>query len=99
MRVRQHAVYDGVVHACFPEPLGGEVSVTLGVAGRRVLVEIVEQAGETPAVLVLAEMLRQAAHDSFDGNQVPESDVLVDLLSDEIDGSLSLHAHSSLIGR
>ena len=96
MRVREHAVHDALVDAGLPQPLRGEVRVALGIVGRLVLVQVVEQAGQGPRLLVLAEVTAQPAHDPLDADQVAVRDVLVDLRPSERPCFDDVHAAPSL---
>jgi hypothetical protein len=87
----QYAAHDALVHAGLTQPLGGLVGVALGVVMGLVLVEVVEQANQTPRGLVLAEMPGQAAHHSLHADQVTDRGLLLCLVPDEGEGLISLH--------
>ena len=91
VRVREHAVDHAFVDAGLAEPLGGEPGVVGRVVPGVVLVEVVEQAGQPPQVLVLLEAPRERAHHALDRDQVPHRGLLQALLAAERDGGLTIH--------
>ena len=83
VRVGEDAVDDALVDAGLAEPLGGEERVLRSVVARVVLVQIVEQAGEAPQLLVLVEPAREGSHHAFDRDQVTVGRLLLALLARE----------------
>ncbi len=89
--VGEDAVHDAVVDARLAEPLGGEPGVLRAVVAGVVLIEVVEQTGEAPQVLVLGEPARERAHHAFDRDQVPVGRLLQAPLVRERVGRLAIH--------
>ena len=79
------------VDAGLAEPLGGQPGVVGRVVAGVVLVEVVEQPGQTPQVLVLAEAPGEPAHHALDRDQVPDRGLLQALLAAQGDGGLAVH--------
>ena len=63
------------------------------IAERRpaLVVEVVQQRGDAPAFLVLAELLRVAAHGGLDGQRVLQQAVALRVLGQEGPGIVSIH--------
>jgi hypothetical protein len=89
--VGQHGVDDAVVHPRLPEPVRGDVGVALHVLAGLVLVEVVEQAGHPPQVLVAAQAAGQGPHDALHGDQVADGGLLLGPLTHQGEGGVSVH--------
>jgi hypothetical protein len=80
VRVGQDGVDHRLLHPGLPQPFGGQVGVPGGVFPGAVLVQVMEQAGQRPAVLVLTQAAGQGPHHPLDRDQVADGDVLVGLV-------------------
>ena len=99
MSVRKHAVDHARIHVRLAEPFGGEVGVALGVVPGHVLIEIVEQAGERPRLLRLAEVAGERAHDALDRDQVAQGGLLRDSGPAQRDRGVPIHQPRCSSGR
>ena len=84
MGVRQHRVDHSFVRAGLAQPLRREVGVALGVVRGLILVQVVEQPGLSPQLLVLAEAPCQRPHHTLHRDEMPDGRLLLRLLRGEL---------------
>jgi hypothetical protein len=98
LRVGEHAIDDPFVHTSLSQPAGGDVRVVRRVVAGVILVEVVEEAGEPPQFLVLAEPPGERPHHALHRDQVPDRRLLQALLAGERVGGRAVHHAPTAVG-
>jgi hypothetical protein len=98
--VRQYAVHHALVDVRLAEPLGREPSMLRPLVTGVVLVEIVEEAGETPQLLILGEPTSERTHHALDRDEMAVGRLLKAPFVRERVRRLAIHqlAHGWMIG-